>query len=510
MFFRIIIAFLFLIFLSSCSEDNINSKPNIIYILADDLGYGELGCYGQEKIETPNIDALAYNGLKFTQHYSGSAVCAPSRCVLLTGQHTGHTYVRGNDEWGIRGDVWDYMKMFKDPGLEGQRPIPDSLYTMSEMLQDAGYTTACVGKWGLGAPGSEGVPNNQGFDLFYGYNCQRQAHTYYPLHLYKNNERVYLQNDSVEIHRKLADGADPMNPEAYKDFTLNEYAPDLMFDEITQFVDEQKANPFFLYWSTPIPHVALQADRKWLDYYKNKFGGEEPYLADKGYFPHQNPRAAYAAMISYLDEQVGMLVDQLKNKGIYENTIIMFTSDNGASYAGGADPVFFDSGKPFKSEDGWGKGSLHEGGIRVPMIVQWPNKIKPGQTTSHLSAFWDIYPTFCDIVGDQKSVQLDGKSFLPTLLGEDQKETHEFLYWEFPERGGSRAVRLGKWKALQVHLKKNKSTPIQLFDLESDPREQIDVAAEHQNILKQVQEIFVKQHIPSHNERWQYPFDSKL
>ena len=274
-FFPIVI--LTIIVLSACvSRNQLPGSPNIIYILADDLGYGELGCYGQTKIETPHIDALAERGMLFTRHYSGSPVCAPSRCVLLTGRHSGHAYIRGNDEWAVRGDVWDYMAMFNDSTLEGQRPIPEESNTVGKLLQEAGYTTGAVGKWGLGAPHTHGIPTRQGFDFFYGFNCQRQAHTYYPLHLYRNQQRVYLENDTVPPRTLLKEGADPLDPGSYKEFNLKNFAPDLMFEEITGFVENNKSNPFFLYWATPIPHVPLQSTNEWIRYYVNKFGDEDP------------------------------------------------------------------------------------------------------------------------------------------------------------------------------------------------------------------------------------------
>lgn len=250
-----------------------SDKPNIIYILADDLGYGELGAYGQEKIETPNIDALAKNGMLFTQHYTSAPVCAPARYMLLTGKHSGHAYIRGNDEWADRGDVRNYKAMIKDSTLEGQRPIPSNTVLLPQKLKQEGYATGIVGKWGLGAPQTESIPTKMGFEFFFGYNCQRQAHTYYPIHLYKNENRVYLNNDTIAPHTKLAKGADPNDPDSYADFTLNDYAPDLMFDEMMGFVSQNKDNPFFLYWATPIPHNPIQAPQRWIDHYIKKIWG---------------------------------------------------------------------------------------------------------------------------------------------------------------------------------------------------------------------------------------------
>ncbi len=473
-----------------------SARPNIIYILADDLGYGDLGCYGQKKIETPNIDKLASNGIRFTQHYSGAPVSAPSRCVLLTGKHMGHAYIRGNDEWAERGKVWDYLAMFADSTLEGQRPLPEEVTTFPQLLQKAGYKTGLVGKWGLGAPNTNSTPLHKGFDFFYGYNCQRQAHTYYPLHLYKNDHRVYLKNDTVPIDiARLDKGADPYDLKSYAKFSLNEYSPDLIFKEMSGFIESNKDYPFFMEWATTIPHAALQAPKRWVDYYVKKFGDEKPYLADKGYFPVRFPHATYAAMISYLDEQVGLMVKQLKELGLYENTLIIFTSDNGPTYNGGTDSPWFESAGPFKSEFGWGKGFTHEGGFRVPMIAAWPGKIKGGSVSQHISAFWDVMPTICEIAGIKTPANLDGISFLPELRGQKQAE-HQYLYWEFPETGGQQAVRMGKWKGIRQNIRKG-NLKIELYNLETDLQEQNDISATHPDIVKQMEQIMVKEHVPA-------------
>lgn len=478
-----------------------NQKPNIIYILADDLGYGDLGCYGQTKIETPNIDALAANGMKFTQHYSGSPVCAPSRCVFLTGKHTGHAYIRGNDEWAARGEVWDFAKAVNNPNLEGQRPIPKDSITIADLLKHEGYATGIVGKWGLGAPLTEGIPNNQGFDFFYGYNCQRQAHTFYPKHLWKNTEKVWLDNKLVPPRTKLPEGADPNDLASYADFNLKEYSAELMHTEALQFIEQNANQPFFLYYASPIPHVPLQAPQRWVDYYHEKFGEEEPYLGDKGYFPHPHPRAAYAAMISYLDEQVGDVVKKLKEIGQYENTLILFTSDNGPTYAGGADTPFFDSAKPFKTERGWAKGYTHEGGIRVPMIASWPTKIAPNSTSDHISAFWDMLPTFCEVSGAAIPPNRDGISIVPTLLGKGTQQKHAYLYWEFPAYKGQQAIRMGKWKGIRKNIFEGNMS-IELYDLETDLQEQKDVADQHPKVIKQMEEIMIVEHLPAKIERF--------
>ena len=475
-------------------------KPNIIYILADDLGYAELGCYGQEKIETPNIDQLAKNGIRFTQHYSGAPVSAPARCVLLTGKHTGHAYIRGNDEMPERGNVWSHQAMLADSTLEGQRPMPAGTVTFPKLLQKAGYTTAMIGKWGLGYPGSEGTPNKMGFDFFYGYNCQRQAHTYYPPFLYRNEHREYLQNKPLPPHTPLDKGADPLLDASYAKFTQQQYSPDLFLEEIQKFVNENKNKPFLLMWTTPVPHVPLQAPHKWIDHYVKKFGDEIPYVGSSGYFPSRYPRATYAAMISYFDEQIGVLINQLKELGIYDNTLVIFTSDNGPSFSGGADSQYFYSAKPFKGEQGWGKTSLREGGIRVPMIAAWPQKIKAGTTTEHISAFWDVMPTVAEIAGIKK-VDSDGISFLPTLLDKKQKQ-HNYLYWEFPEFEGVKAIRMGKWKGYIGNVKKGNKT-MELYNLESDPHEQIDLAAKYPGIVRKLYKKMNEAHSKPENNKFE-------
>jgi len=485
----------------SNKQDEVAPSPNIIFILADDLGYGDLGCYGQELIETPNIDALASTGMKFNQHYSGSPVCAPSRCILLTGMHSGHAYIRGNGEWGERGDVWDYRAMLADSTLEGQRPLPANTTSIGTLLQSVGYRTGMIGKWGLGAPHTEGIPNRQGFDFFCGYNCQRQAHTYYPVHLYLNEERLYLGNDTIAPHTKLEEGADPLDHDSYAPFTLSSYAPDVMFDEMIDFIEEGGDDPFFFYWASPIPHAALQAPQRWVDYYVDKFGDEDPYLGGQGYFPTRHPHASYAAMISYLDERVGELVHTLKEQGLYENTLIIFTSDNGPTFNGGTDSPWFNSGGPFKSERGWGKAFLHEGGIRVPMIASWPGKIVPGSESEHISAFWDLLPTLSEVAGADIPVDVDGISYLPELLGKDEQEQHPYLYWEFPSSGGQQAVRMEEWKAIRKNIRQG-NLEIELYNLEEDIQELHNVDSEHPEIIEQMELILEREHTPARLERF--------
>jgi arylsulfatase len=304
----------------------------------------------------------------------------------------------------------------------------------------------------------------------------------------------------VAPNTPLAKGADPYDLNSYRKYTLKNYAPDLMFQEITGFVMENKEKPFFLFWTTPIPHAAIQAPQRWVDYYVKKFGDEKPYTGNQGYFPHRYPHAGYAAMISYLDEQVGQLVQQLKELGIYENTLIIFTSDNGPTYTGGTDSPWFNSGGPFKCEYGWGKGFTHEGGMRVPMIASWPAQIKKARTSDHVSGFQDVLPTFCDLANIKTPDYADGISFLPELKGKKQNE-HEYLYWEFPETGGQQAIRMGKWKGIRQNIAKG-NLKIELFDLETDLQELNDISASHPEIVKKMEQIMAKEHVQAENPRF--------
>ncbi|MFY0592479.1 arylsulfatase [Roseivirga sp.] len=481
-----------LIIFYSCQPTE-ETKPNIILIVADDLGYGELGSYGQKIIQTPNLDKLADNGMKFTQFYAGSPVCAPSRYVLLTGLHTGHSFIRGNDEWAERGKVWNYKEATKNPGLEGQRPIPDSTLLLSEVMKNAGYQTAVIGKWGLGAPFTEGEPNQQGFDYFYGYNCQRQAHNLYPAHLWENDHKVALSNDTIPPGTKLAKDADPDNSNSYADYDQTDYAPEKMQKSALSFIKNRNANdPFLLYYATPIPHVPLQVPEEYVSKYRNIIGDETPYLGQQGYFPHQYPKAAYAGMINYLDDQIGELITLLKEEGIYENTIIMFTSDNGPTYAGGVDADYFKSAGPFSNDYGRTKGFTYEGGIRVPLIASWPGKISPGSSSDHISAFYDIMPTLVNIGGGQISSTIDGKSFLPALMGKTQSP-HDHLYWEFPEYKGQQAVRMGNYKGIRKNMFEG-NLQIELYDLANDPEELIDISNDNPEIVEKIAKIILSEH----------------
>ncbi|MFT4204668.1 MAG: arylsulfatase [Chitinophagaceae bacterium] len=476
----------------TATAQNKVSKPNIIYILADDLGYGDLGCYGQTKIETPHIDALAKEGMLFTQHYS-EPLCAPSRYALMTGKDGGNAYIRGNHEWGARGNVWDFKEMEANPALEGQLPIPDSTVTIAKILRKAGYHTAIVGKWGLGSPMTTGVPNKQGFDYFFGSICQRQDHQYYPGHLWENEQRVFLDNHIVDPNYKLADSLDPSDAKSYMVKGQNDYAPDLMIRAALKYIKDNKDHPFFLYFPTPLPHASMQAPARWVDYYHKKFGDEKPYLGGN-YVPCQYPRATRAAMVGLLDEQVGQLVDALKAQGIYDNTIILLAGDNGPSNEGGADCAFFNSGGLFPSSYGRGKGFLYEAGVREPFIAYWKGRIKAGQRSELVSSFWDLVPTICDLLQVRQPDDVDGISYLPTLLGNTQRQVQRpYLYWELADYNGQQAVRMGMWKGIRLNINKG-NTKIKLFDLDNDLTEQHDVADAHPDIVAQMEKIMQQKH----------------
>ena len=444
----------------SCRTDAIQTtsaergkKPNIVYILADDLGYAELGCYGQKKIKTPNIDNLATEGMKFTQHYSGNPVCAPSRCALMTGLHTGHTQVRGNKQVGGK-EGWVLGST-----IGGQWPIKADTVTVAKILKEAGYTTGAFGKWGLGIAGTTGDPNKQGFDRFYGYICQRQAHTYYPNHLWSDGKVEWI--------------------EANKGGKEQAYSHDLIAAEALKFIRANKDRPFFLYVPFTIPHVALQVPEDSLAEYRGKWL-DPPYTGDKGYFPHPNPRACYAGMVTRMDRDVGRIMALIKELALDDNTLVIFTSDNGPTFNGGSDSAFFESAKPLRGL----KASVYEGGIRVPYIARWPGRIKAAGTNNHISAFWDFLPTCCELIGQDPPQDIDGISMMPTLLGQDRKQKkHEYLYWELR---GQQAIRMGKWKALRL----KPGRKIELYDLDSDIAELKDLADEHPEIVAEMAEIF--------------------
>jgi arylsulfatase len=467
--------------------------PNIVYILADDLGYAELGCYGQEKMKTPNLDRMAAEGMRFTQHYCGNAVCAPSRCVLMTGKHSGHAFTRNNGNPKL---TPEFMARY---GLEwtGQQPIPAAEVTIPEVLKQKDYATGAMGKWGLGQIGTSGDPNSQGFDLFFGYNCQAHAHSFYTGHLWRNHEKVILNNNPpIPGHGKLAEGADPRDPASYAAFKGQDYAADRMIEEALAFILANKDRPFFLYYPTTLVHLALQIPDEELAPYLGKWD-ETPFTGN-GYTPHIAPRAAYAAMVSRLDKDAGRIVALLDKLGLGENTLVMFSSDNGTTHLDKeVDAVFFKSVGPLRGL----KGSLYEGGIRVPMIARWTGKIDPGTTSDHVSMFCDVLPTVAEITGTVPPENIDGISFAPTLLGKPEaQKQHEYLYWEFPGYGGQQAVRMGDWKAVRQNmLKKGNPDPlkIELYNLKQDVGEQNDLAAKHPELVAKARAIMKQAHTPS-------------
>ena len=493
------------LFLISCSQTKKSEKdsPNFIFILADDLGYGELGVLGQQLIETPNLDSLAKSGMILTDHYSGAPVCAPARAVLMTGLHAGHNPVRGNSEWRERGDVWSFKAMYENPNLEGQRPMPDSIQTIADVLKSKGYKTGMVGKWGLGAPNTNSIPNKKGFDFFYGYNCQRQAHNLFPSHLWRNTERHVLNNTIVN-KGKLPAHLNPLEEQSYALYHQNDYAPSLMHKEALAFLDRNKDQKFFLYYASPLPHLPLQAPKKWVNYYREKFGKEKPYIGDKGYFPNFSPRATYAAMISYLDEQVGEIVAKLKENDQYENTLIIFSSDNGPTHKDEqADIHFFNSAGIFVNSKNTVKGNVNEGGIRVPTIASWPKRIKAGSSSDHPCIFYDYFATVCDIIGAELHYKIDGKSYLPSLIGENQPENN-FLYWEFPAYTGQQAVRMNQWKGFKKKLFSGPAK-LQLYNLNTDPKELNDLADEHPEIVEKMELILKSAHTKASLEKFNIP-----
>jgi arylsulfatase A len=462
--------------------------PNVVFIMADDLGYREVGCFGQEKILTPNIDRLAAEGMRLTRHYAGSAVCAPTRAVLMTGKHTGHSPIRGNKEAGGWGP--------EEP--EGQHPLPGPEVTLAEMFRARGYATGAFGKWGLGGPGSEGHPSFQGFDHFYGYLCQRVAHNYYPTHLWRNHDVDVLHNNRYfSAHQKLAE---PLESEAAYDerFAGGDYAPEEIITELLGWVRERHEQrpdqPIFVYYPTIIPHLALQAPREWVDRYPREWD-TGPYLGDQGYLPNPRPRAAYAAMISSMDHDVGRILDLLDELGLAENTIVVFTSDNGASYVGGVDREFFGSHGELRGH----KGQLWEGGIRVPTVVRWPGVVGPGTESAAPSYHPDWLPTLAAAAGGAAPEGVDGLSLLPMLRGEVGRVDREFLYWEFPEGAQQQAMVFGasgRWKLLRPALR-SEPDRVELYDLLDDPGETTNLAETHPDLVAQGLETMRSQHLNS-------------
>ena len=422
-------------------------KPNIIFILADDLGYGDVGCYGQKKVRTPNIDALAADGMRFTQVYSGSTVCAPSRCALMTGLHTGHCQVRGNSLVPLR---------------------PEDR-TVAEVLKAAGYTTAIIGKWGLGEPGTTGIPTRKGFDYWFGYLNQRHAHNSWPTYLWRNEEKVPLKN---VVPQEDAVGAGVASER-------REFSGDLFTKEALQFVERSKDKPFFLYLTYTIPHANNEAGKQGME-----VPSDEPYSAEDWPQVEKN----FAAAVTRMDADIGRLVALIRKLGLSENTVIFFTSDNGPHREGGHDPTFFQSGGPLRGI----KRNLYEGGIRVPMIVRWPGRVKAGSVSDQAWAFWDFLPTAAEIAGARPPAGIDGLSMLPAIEGRPQTG-HEYLYWEFHEGGFAQAVRMGDWKGVRRGL----GGATELYNLRDDLGETKNVAADHPDVVKRIEEIFRTAHVDS-------------
>jgi arylsulfatase A-like enzyme len=428
-------------------------KPNIIFIMADDLGYADLGTYGQHSIKTPNIDFLAKEGMQFTQCYSGAAVCAPARSVLMTGLHAGHTRVRGN--FGIGG-----VKGLA--GIEGRVPLKDEDLTIAELLKNEGYKTAMIGKWGLGEPETEGEPHRQGFDEFYGFLNQRRAHSYYPEYIWRDQHKIKLKNsDSNHI----------------------EYTHDLFAEEAIDFIKRNKENPFFLYVPFCIPHNNYEVPD--LGIYK-----DETWETDA---------KAYAAMISRMDASVGRIMKTLKDSGIDKNTIVFFTSDNGAAKYSKQWNIF-ESNAPLRGI----KRDAYEGGIRVPMIVRYPEIIDKGVQNDLPWYFADVMPTLVELTGGNVPDNIDGRSILPTLMGEEQDFSQRYMYWEFYEKNGWRATRFGDWKAIQNDMHNKNHKPIELYNIKIDMSESKNVASKNPEIVKKAEQIFEEAHIPSDHYIWKH------
>ena len=451
----------------ACQSENVqdNGKvpmqtPNIVYIMADDLGIGDLGCYGQQQIKTPCIDGLARNGMMFMRHYSGSSISAPSRCTLLTGKHTGHAAIRGNKPVTLAdGEKYD-------------TPLPAKEVTVAKLLKQKNYRTACIGKWGMGGPDSEGHPNRHGFDYFYGYLGQGHAHSYYPPFLFENNEKIMLEK--------------------------KHYSHNLIVEKALDFIDKNAEHPFFLYFSPTIPHAELAVPEENMQQYEGQF--QEKPFAGGHYCAQPKPRAAYAAMVTLLDTNVGQIIELLKRKGVYENTIIIFTSDNGVHKEGGHDPEYFNSNSGLRGI----KRDFYEGGIRTPFIVEWPGMIAPGSRNQHVSAFWDFLPTVCDITGISTPHDIDGISYLPVLKGLEQPE-HDYLYYEFYEKQGTQAVIQDDWKLISLQVNAPKKTHYELYNLKTDPKEQHNVAVLHPDRVEQLKALIKQAH--TKNPIFNYNFE---
>lgn len=440
-------------------------SPNLIFIMADDLGIGDLGCYGQEFIRTPAIDKLSREGIRFTQHYAGAPVCAPSRCVLMTGKSTGIADIRGNGTTKeIDGEHFDL-------------PMAADEITVAEIMQQNNYTTGCVGKWGLGGPYSEGDPNQAGFDYFFGYLDQVYAHRHYPLFLYENAKKIML-NKQV-------------------------YSHDIMEEKALDFIKRNSEEPFFLYFCPTIPHADLKVPNDDIGIYEGMFNevafpGHPPGI---GYLPVEKPIGTYAAMVSRLDKSVSLIMDLLKEINVDRNTIVIFTSDNGVHNQAGYDPEVLNSNGPFRGI----KRDLYEGGIRTPYVVRWPDEITPSSVCHHISTFWDFLPTVCDLIGVEVPEESDGISFLPSLLGTEKQEKHDFLYWEIHELGGKQAVLQNQWKLIRFDVDKQ-NYRYELYNLEIDPAESRDLALHYPEIVRRMIGYIDAKHVK--NERYPFKYET--
>jgi arylsulfatase A-like enzyme len=453
-------------------------RPNIVLVVADDLGYGDLGSYGQTRIRTPRLDRMAREGMSFRQFYAGSTVCAPSRSVLMTGRHTGHTPVRGNAR--------------SESGPIGNAPLPVESETIAEMLQRAGYATGAFGKWGLGGPGSTGMPTEQGFDEFFGYLDQLRAHYYYPEFLYRGGgERVPLDGNEVADNPPVAGAGKPRR--------RGTYSQEAIMKKALSFVERHREEPFFLYLPSTIPHVSLAAPEEAMARYQDDAGDsifpEEPFEGGH-YTGYDMPRAAYAAMVSRLDRDVGRVIDRIQSLGLSGDTIVLFTSDNGPSRAGGSDPAFFDSNGPLRG----GKKDLYEGGIRIPLIAWAPGRVPSGATNYHTAYFGDVMATLADVADAEPPTPNDSLSFLPALLDQENQEEHEHLYWEYYNRGTMQAVRRDRWKAIRQPMATGEA---ELYDLQRDLSERQNVAEAHPEVVRQMEDVMRKSHTPS--SRWKTP-----
>ena len=456
-----------------------SQRLNIVVILADDLGWGEVGCYGQKKIPTPNIDRLAAAGMRFTQHYSGAPVCAPARCTLMTGKHLGHAEIRGNMQAKTR------LPQFS----EGQYPLSAEVVTIAQVLQKAGYTTGAVGKWGLGPVGSTGDPNRKGFDLFFGYNDQAVAHSFYPPHLWRNAEKITINAKPIRGHAKQPDGEVKLD-----DWIGETYAPTLMVAEAEKFIAGHAREPFFLYLAFTEPHVAMHPPREAVERFPAEWDAEA-YRGQCGYLPHPRPRAAYAAMISELDSHVGAVTKALQKAGVADRTLVVFTSDNGTTHPGRADTHFHIGGVDaafFQSTAGLRgyKGSVYEGGLRVPTIACLPGRVPAGAVNDAPGYFPDWFPTLCEAAGLKTPEGLDGESLWPVLTGKQPTLTRRKpMIWVFPEYGGQVALRLGDYKLVRQKLKTKTPGDWEVYDLGKDAGEMHDLAGSRADLVAQAEAI---------------------